>query len=313
MTILRDYADLIFLLVFSAGVFIIIKEDVHMAVSRLKLRRSLKQRNMNMKRPGSLEGHISRLLRSCGSEKRPSDLIRSSALWAVLSGTGAGILCGPAGGITGGAAAGLIPYIILRMRCSRRKKAIAGEGERLVSTILSSYRMSCGKMEEALEYTARQTQDLPFTSRMIAGLLLRLRECSTEEGMRIAVEEAALVPGLGWSKVLGVNIRLACARGTDVSGALETLLGYIRDSKILMQERLRDNSESGRMTYIMIPLAMAVTVFLAKSQTGLSLVQLAGCQFGDPAGAVLFMLILVLFIFNVAAGRFVRDLNIYTG
>jgi hypothetical protein len=196
------------------------------------------------------------------------------------------------------------------MKCIKLRTAIGQEREKLVSIMLSAYRMSNYNIEEAIEYTSSRKEDLPETSSLLSSLLLRLRECSNAEEIRKVTENFAEAAGGGWARILAVNIRMACTNGTDIHVTLEELLKQIREGKVLMEERMRSNSESLRMTTVMIPVTMAVTIVISLKQLDMSLKELITSQFSDNISCMLFLAIIILFMFNLAAAQLMKKRTI---
>lgn len=302
LSMFRDYADHVFLAMFVSGIFFIIDDDIKLLVNRLDLRRSLRMEQMNVKKTGSISHHITQLLDMLPGRKRSaSGFIRVSVTAAavvfVITAVGAGA---PVCFITA-ALALAVPYVFLRLRCEKLRAEVSDEREKLMTLMLSAYRMNNLNIEKAIEYAAAQTEDLPHTSPVLSTMLLRLRECSNEDDVRRVTDGFAEATGGSWARSLAVNIRMAYVHGRDIHITLEEQLKQTAETKQLMQERMRSNNESIRMTAFMIPATIAVTAALAAGQMNMSLLQVVKAQFSDSTGCMLFIAIIVLFIFNLAS------------
>jgi Flp pilus assembly protein TadB len=307
----REYVDLICLLMFVFGIILIIYEDIKIMADKIQLRHSLKERSMNMRKSGKLKHHITMLLDMLpGKKMKASAFFTISAICFFTVFIVTANVMGAAVCIFASVFVGLLPYIVLRMKCIKLRTAIGQEREKLVSIMLSAYRMSNYNIEEAIEYTSSRKEDLPETSSLLSSLLLRLRECSNAEEIRKVTENFAEAAGGGWARILAVNIRMACTNGTDIHVTLEELLKQIREGKVLMEERMRSNSESLRMTTVMIPVTMAVTIVISLKQLDMSLKELITSQFSDNISCMLFLAIIILFMFNLAAAQLMKKRTI---
>lgn len=308
LKILCDYADDMLLLIFLAGIFLIIDNDIKIFLSRMRLRRELKLKELNIQKTGRLEHHITGLLDmlpDAGRGRNAADFIRRSVMTAaavfIVTSLGAGF---PAG-VAAAAVVMLLPYMLLRMRCEKIRAAVNDECEKLLSTILSAYRINNFNIEKAIEHAAGQSAEIPRTSAILSTMLLRMRECGDEEDVRRVTEGFAEAVGSSWARLLAVNIRMAYVDGRDIHITLEEQLRQIKESKQLMQERLRSNNESMRMITYMIPAAMAITCVLAVGQMGMTPAELVKAQFGDSTACILMLLIVLFFIFNIGISKVV--------
>ena len=126
-------------------------------------------------------------------------------------------------------------------------------------------------------------------------------EMCIRDSVRDVTERFAEAAGGGWARTFAVNIRAAYIRGRDIHISLEEELKQISETKQLMQERMRSNNESVRMTFFMVPATLLITTVLAVRQMNMPLLQLIKAQFSNSTGCMLFMAILLLFIFNIVS------------
>lgn len=298
----QDHVDLIFLGMLVSGIFFIIDDDIKLIVNRFELRQSLRLQQMNVRKTGGVSRHITALLDMLpGKKRKASDFIRRSVMAAAAAVLVTAVCVGYPACIAAGAVTLAIPYAFLRIRCEKLRAEVNDEREKLISLILSAYRMNDLNIEKAIEHAAAQTADLPHMSPLLSTMLLRLRECGNESDIRSVTDGFAKAVGSGWAKTLAVNIRMAYAEGRDIHITLEEELRQIAETKQLMQERMRNNNESVKMTVFMVPATIAITAALAVGQMDMPLTQVIKTQFSDSTGCLLFMAIVVLFVFNVAA------------
>lgn len=297
-----NHVEYIFFGMLISGIFFIIDDDIKLLISRFELRQSLKMKEMNVIRADSISRHIDVLLAILpGKRYSASDFMRIS----VAAATVVLILTAISAGAPACYAAALvtlfIPYIILRLKCEKIRSQVSDEREKLISIILSAYRRNNLNIEKAIEYAAAQNNDLPHTSQILSTMLLRLRECGDEKDVQNVTDGFAQAVGGGWARSIAANIRIAYVHGRDIHMTLEEQLKQVVETRQLMQERMRSNNESIRMTAFMIPATIVITTALAAGQMNMTISQIVKAQFGDSTGCMLFLVIMVLFIFNLAS------------
>ena len=298
----QDHVEYVFLAMAVSGIFFIIDDDIKLLVNKFELKRSLKMKQMNVRKTGSVSRHIAHMLDTLPGKKRSaSEFIKVSVTLSAVVFIAAAVCVGSPACFAAGAAVLAAPYIYLRSRYEKLISAAGEEREKLISLILSSYKMNNLNIEKAIEYAASQTADLPHTAPLLSKMLLRLRECGNENDVRNVTERFAEAAGGGWARTFAVNIRAAYIRGRDIHISLEEELKQISETKQLMQERMRSNNESVRMTFFMVPATLLITTVLAVRQMDMPLLQLIKAQFSNSTGCMLFMAILLLFIFNIVS------------
>ncbi len=308
LSVFLDHIEYVFLGMVVSGIFFIVDDDIKLFVSRFELRRSLKAEKMNVIKGGNLNRHISHLLNIFpGKKVDASAFMRLSVILAVIIFIVTAIAVGAPVCFAVSVLSLVFPYILLRFRYEKLRSEVNDEREKLISTILSAYRINNLNIEKAIEYAAGQTKELPHTSVILSTMLLRLRECGNNADVRRVTDDLALSIGSSWARSLALNIRVAYISGRNVSLTLEEQLKQIRETKQLMQERLRSNSESIRMTTYMVPITMAVTAVMASSQMNMKISEIIKVQFGDSTACMLFITIIVLFAFNLAATQIILN------
>ncbi len=203
-----------------------------------------------------------------------------------------------------------MPFGILWICCETERSKIANEGIRLISMLLSAYRVNDYNILEAMEYLIKQKSDLPHTAPVISVMLIKLRQSDNRETVSEALDNFAGALGSNWAKMLALNIEQAYMKGTNIAIALEEIMNQLRDASALMQESLRMNNESVRMTVFMIPLSMLITAVLAMTQMGLTPDELIRNQFSDGISCMLFLAIVVLFAVNISAVELLKNKRI---
>jgi hypothetical protein len=199
--------------------------------------------------------------------------------------------------LTGTAFAGL-PYLFLRVRLERLRRAGSFEGEKLVSAFLTAYLISGGNIYETIERTIHTCPHLNFTTKLLTNLLLGLRRTADPARIKAETDAFSFSIGTNWSSMLAYVIRTAALKGTDMTPAIEDILLQLREARILAEERRRINGESVRMTAFLSPGLYIGSVFIAVFIMGLPPGRLLYNQFFTPQGFALFTAGLFLFLFN---------------
>ncbi len=310
--LLSGNADRVFITVvavmFTIGVILLITDDIKLWIRKIMLRRSLQSRKRKRREQNWIEKHLEELFQLLPESKRINPII--FAVCSLI--LGAIVLYVTAWTLSLGlsllfsAVSGLVPYVILRIRCEIVRSKVSGEGSKMISILLSAYRMNGENISEALEFTAAQKEEIPETSPVLKQMVMRLRESENDLMIGRAIESFISSVNSNWAKMLGADIRLAYTEGAGISLALEEVLNQLREAEILMEERIRLNNESSRMTVFMIPIAFILTFFMAIKQLDIPLVQLIKNQFSDGASTTMFMIMMLLFIFNLAAGEIIK-------
>lgn len=306
--LLSENVDLFVLAGFVLGGILVLWDDIDALITKVVLRRSLARRKRSRKRKSAWQLHIEDLFQLLPDSKRMEPGVFaavSSALAFIVMymtmRTVSPLLC-----ITFALASGAVPYGILRLRCEIIRSKVSGEGSRMISILLSAYRMNGGNISEALEFTAAQDKDIPETAPVLQQMVLRLRESESDEMIYRATKSFADSVNSNWARQVASNIRISFAEGTGIALALEEVLNQLREAEMIMEERIRMNNESSRMTVFMIPLTFLITTVMAVRQLDIPLSDLLENQFGDTVATVMFMAMVFLFIFNLAACELVK-------
>lgn len=191
-----------------------------------------------------------------------------------------------------------MPYVVLRIKLEGNRKKSSSEGESLVINILTQYRINNLNIFETLNSVVLYCDDFIISKKLIFILLMSIRNTGSEEKIIEATKIFAYSINTNWSRMLGNNIQIAATRGIDISHALEDVLLQLRIAKSQLEERKRLNSESVRMTLIMVPLLYFLTVFMSLRYLDVSLLEFIKNQFQTSQGLTLFLLSLLLLLIN---------------
>jgi len=199
--------------------------------------------------------------------------------------------------LTGAAFAGL-PWLFLRMRLERLRRAGSFEGEKLTSAFLTAYLVSGGNIYETIERTLVLCPHLKHTSKLLEALLLSLRSTADPERVKAATDAFAFGIGTSWASMLAYAIRIGALRGTDMTPSIEDIMSQLREARILAEERKRINGESVRMTSYLTPGLYIGSVFVAVAVMGIPFGRFLHNQFFTAQGFALLTSALFLFLLN---------------
>jgi hypothetical protein len=288
-------------LMMAAGILILLRRRVEAAIDVFFSRRRLRdtRRPAAGQAAGRLADHLECVL--AAGLKRPvtstAFLVFSIALFFTVFIVSAKTLAiGPAL-VTGFAFAGL-PYLFLRMRLERQRRAGSFEGEKLVSAFLAHYLVTGGNIYETIERVRAACPHLKVTGTLLGALLMKLRSTGDPSRVRAAADAFSYGIGTSWSAMLAYAIRTAAVRGTDVTPALEDILSQLREARALAEERKRINGESVRMAAYLTPGLYVGSVFVSLFVMGLPPATLLRNQFFSGPGFALFTAFLFLFLLN---------------
>jgi hypothetical protein len=196
-------------------------------------------------------------------------------------------------------AAGLTPYILLRIRSETIKRRGSREGERLVAAFLNQYRIANYNIYETLEKLVAGSAEFRICGGHLFKLLLEIRNAGNGEKLYRATESFARATDTNWGRMLAYNIRLGAGRGMNVSLGIEDILVQLRDARTVMEESKRLNSESSRIVTFFAPFLYIGSILLSVRFLGLPLHTLVRNQLGTPEGFTLLVLIAMLFVVNL--------------
>ncbi|GAB1475694.1 hypothetical protein MASR2M70_05260 [Bacillota bacterium] len=214
------------------------------------------------------------------------------------------------GAVTGfiiAASAACLPCLLLWIRTGNVRRRGSYEGDKLISELLREYRINNFNIFEALEKVSAASGDMKITSRFLSRLLYELRNTGDPLRIKRATDEFACAIDTNWSRMLGNNIYIAAAKGSDISRAMEDIQIQLREAKTTGEERKRLNNEARRMTFFMVPAMYAITVLMSVKYLDVPLSQFIRNQFATPEGLILVYFIALLFVGNIAILQLVTN------
>jgi len=288
-------------LVFLCGAWLLCLESLKSCWAKLRMRNRLKARRKAMKPDNAFERHLRRVLSI--SLKKPMDprsFMRYTALIFILillTGIHTAALHSA---VIMAALAASLPYLLLRVRVETIRRKSSYEGEKLIAELLCQYRISGLNIYKTLEQVILVSEGTKITGKLLFKLLLELRNTGNPQVIRDATERFAYGINTSWSRMLANCIRIAAESGTNVVLALEDIQIQLREARELYEERKRLNSESARMAVFLAPAMYLGTVFMSVKYLDLPLGQFLRNQFYTEQGFLLILLIVFLFLVNIA-------------
>lgn len=198
-------------------------------------------------------------------------------------------------GLVMAGAAGVAPFILMRVKLEKERSHASFEAEQLVVSILNKYRISHFNMEEAIEAVIEDVTDMPLTRKMLFQLLIRMRTTKSREEIRDATGIFAYNVGTNWSKMLANNIFQAQSKGMNVVVSLEDILSQLREARALAEERKRNNLESVILVKLFCPGIYLIFAYFAIDKFDLGVTGFLHNQFLTRQGLILFFYFLLLF------------------
>jgi hypothetical protein len=196
-------------------------------------------------------------------------------------------------------AAGMTPYILLRIRAETIKRRGSREGERLVAAFLNQYRISNYNIYETLEKVVDGSAEFRICGGHLFKLLLEIRNAGNGEKLYRATDAFARAVDTNWSRMLAYNIRLGAGRGMNVSPGIEDILVQLRDARAVMEESKRLNAESSRIITFFAPFLYIGSIILSVRILDIPFPSLMRNQLGTPEGFTLLVIVAMLFVLNL--------------
>lgn len=193
-----------------------------------------------------------------------------------------------------------MPYLLLRVRLEASRRKGSFEGETLVAEILSQYRICNFNIYRAIERVIEENREIKISNKLLFKLLIELRSTGNQDAIRRATDSFAYGINTNWSRMLANNIRIAAESGINVTLSIEDILIQLREARTLVEARKRLNSESARIVMFFIPLMYIGTVFLAIKYLDIKFEDFIENQLYTPQGFFLFIIILFLYLVNLA-------------
>lgn len=300
--------DMAIYILLAIGIGLAFYESIHDSIERIRMIRRLQARRKKEMGENQPLKDLQRFLHmALGYDLSPSlfltflTIIFLSTL-ILLQG-----LLGPLVSLLLSLSAVALPCLILRIRISNKRRKGSYEGVRLVTGILSEYRMHNLNIYEAIERVLASSLDLKITGKYLSKLLYELRNTGNPKKIKLASEDFSYAIDTNWGRMLAHNIYIAASKGSDVSLAIEDILIQLRDAKTASEERKRLNSEAVRMTFFMVPSIYLITLIMALTYLDVPISRYIKNQLGTSEGVLMFYFILFLFVVNIALLQLVTN------
>ena len=315
MKIKIDQMDLLTIMITSAilalfitGVAFLYYETWKRLIIRIKMRNRLKTRRKAMQKESKLEQHF-RILLSVSFKKpiEPRQFLGITVLiFLIIMLVGIRNVSLMSALIMALLIAGM-PYLLLRLRLETIRRKGSYEGERLVAEFLAQYRICGYNIYKTIEQVVLTSEDTKICGKLLFKLLLELRNTGDPAVIRNTANEFAYGVNTNWSRMLANNIRISAESGINVSQSLEDILIQLREARALSEERKRLNSESVRMVIFLAPLMYAGTIITSVKYLDIPLMRLVKNQLCTEQGFLLLLMILFLFLVNLALIEIVNN------
>lgn len=293
---------------FLAGLYMIAKPRIGFLIQRGFSYSRLKGKKRTGFPESRLDAHLRLLLQSVlGRKISPrafEGLIGTLFIGMILLGYGSIPLVQT---LLSAAIMSSLPYLLLRIRLETLRRKSSYEGENLIASFLSQYRIRQFNIYETIEGVISERNDLRLTNKLLFRLLIDIRSTGSEILVRDALKRFSFAINTNWSKMLANCIKTAALSGTNVSLALEDLLIQLREARAIGEERKRLNSEAVRMTVFMVPIMYLATIFLTVNYIEMPLSTFIRNQFYTREGFTLFLLSLFLFMLNLMCIEIIQN------
>jgi len=139
-------------------------------------------------------------------------------------------------------------------------------------------------MIQAIENCAIRDDIGGYSKRNLYRLSLELKAYHSEEDLDAAIEQFVYSYNTEWAGLLGINIKIAIHRGTNVSSGLEDILKKLKDIREQIETSKRYNNEAFTMIrFLLVPLYLA-SIYFAMNTFGFTIKKFFEYQFLNPIG-----------------------------
>jgi hypothetical protein len=288
-------------LILFIGIWIVYNEEVRCIYAKVKMLNRLKARRKALEPETRLEKHLRAVLNI--ALKKPIEPKRFMHCIAVIFFL---ILAAGVKNTSFSSAffmaflVSSMPYLLLRVRIETIRRKSSYEGEPLISEFLCQYRICGNNIYKTIEQVVLLSEGTKITGKLLFKLLLELRNTGNSQIVKEATDRFAYGINTSWGRMLANCIRISAVSGINVSLALEDILIQLRDARLLFEERKRLNSESARMVVFLAPAMYIGTIVMSVKYLGIPLSKLLKNQFYTEQGFLLLLLIVFLFLINLA-------------
>ena len=291
----------IFYLLFLMGMWMIYSERLKCLWAKIRMHNRLRARKRALRQESKVETHLRNVLSiSLKKPMEPKTFLRYTlSVFLLILLIGVQNVSLPSSALTA-ALFSAMPYLLLRVRIETIRRKSSYEGEKLVSEFLCQYRMSGLNIYKTIEQVILVSEGTKITGKLLFKLLIELRNTGNPKVIQEATGRFAYGINTNWSRMLANCIRISSENGTNVALALEDILIQLREARLLFEERKRLNAESARMVVFLAPIMYAGTIVISVKYLGMPLGKVLRNQFYTEQGFLLVLLIIFLFLFNLA-------------
>lgn len=292
-----------------SGIILLFYDPLVFLYKKSKAYRRLRYNSRSKNIYGKLSDNIEKTLRTVGIKNISGDgfCIFQTALGVVvftsflyLSGMVTSLF------ITSGFV--LMPYLAMKMKVENMRKKGSYEGERLISEFLSQYRIANYNIYRTMELVITNgSNDIKVSKNLLYRILLEMRTEGNIEKIKDAAKIFTYGINTNWAGMFANNLAIAGESGINVQAALEDLLIQLREARKLLEERKRLNSEARRMLLFLIPLLYAGMFAASTRYLDIPFEKLFRNQFFTEEGIILFVICILLYLFNVVLIEAVRS------
>lgn len=287
--------------VFFAGFWIVYSLSLKSVWAKLQMRNRLKARQKAMKPDNVLERHLRQVLSiSLKKAMNPKTYVRYTVIIFFLIFFAGIHSVSLLSSFLTAALIAILPYMLLRIRVETIRRKSSYEGEKLISEFLCQYRICGFNIYKTMEQVILVSEGTKVTGKLMFKLLLELRNTGNPQIIKEATERFSYGINTGWSRMLANCIRISAESGANVAQALEDIQIQLREARELFEERKRLNAESARMLVILAPAMYLGTVIMAVKYLDVSFGEYLRNQFYTEQGFLLVLLIVFLFLINLA-------------
>lgn len=288
-------------LLLITGIWFTYKGQMQNMITRIRMRNRLKARKRKQRPDSALEKHLRKVLSAAlnkSIEPRKYIILSVTLFGCILI---AGLRsASSASAFLMALLLTFMPYLMLRVRVETVRRKSSYEGEKLISEFLCQYRICEYNIYKTMEQVILLSEGTKITGKLMFKLLLELRNTGDPQVIKDAAERFAYGINTNWSRMLANSIRVAAESGINVSLALEDILIQLREARQIFEERKRLNAESVRMVVFLAPVMYLGTIIMSVQYLGIPLSQLIRNQFYTEQGFLLILLIIFLFLINLA-------------
>jgi len=172
------------------------------------------------------------------------------------------------------------------------------DADKVISEISNQYKICNFNMREAIRRAEKFLTSAPYSRKQIYSLALALDTYKTDEELMNYLNYFVYSINTQWAKMLANNIYFAVAKDFDVTEGLSDILKDIKYAYEAAEKANRENTESFIIIYYFVPVLLIGSPYVAYKLMGFSFSKYIYYQFNTPIGITLFVIIVLLLIFN---------------